>query len=372
MKPYEPPTLIYVNWLGHVEEPEPPLSILRPSHETWPAPNSWADELPLSIPATFHDPWSAQDSWADGDDYAHPQIPPAQPPRPQVTPTPSEIIHDSNSASVWASAVPTPVLPSSTGSTETAPRSRRARQRRAQRLREEQGSNWQDTPVWDPDQHQWDPSSEAANYRAAERARAQRNREADPSVPGWKQTNQGSEPPPRTWAELVVRCPPAPPQDEEDLIEREFIGLGPSFMDSMTFHSLRRVRSSFRYTDQHRDNESPSSERSEWEEFPPSRLAVAAEEASLLLELFHKTMPDNDDIGDEHRQMIDNALRGILGIHKELRLQQAQSNGPVEPRLEDIEGTNVDAGCIICYSEIADTVLFPCKHLAICAVWSCS
>lgn len=92
-------------------------------------------------------------------------------------------------------------------------------------------------------------------------------------------------------------------------------------------------------------------------------IAQAAEDASVLLELFSKTAPRNSDaIDDEHKQMIENAFESILRIRREFRVTAA-ARMPVEEAKADPE-------CIICYDNIADTVLMPCKHLVLCMVFT--
>lgn len=91
-------------------------------------------------------------------------------------------------------------------------------------------------------------------------------------------------------------------------------------------------------------------------------IAQAAEDASVLLELFSKTTPRNKEaIGDEHKQMIENAFEGILRIRREFRTMTAQTSAGQ---------TKVDPECIICYDNIADTVLMPCRHLVLCMVYT--
>lgn len=90
-------------------------------------------------------------------------------------------------------------------------------------------------------------------------------------------------------------------------------------------------------------------------------IAQAAEDASVLLELFSKTTPRNKEaISDEHKQMIENAFEGILRIRREFRTVTARA----------LTGqAKVDPECIICYDNIADTVLMPCRHLVLCMVY---
>lgn len=104
----------------------------------------------------------------------------------------------------------------------------------------------------------------------------------------------------------------------------------------------------------------------------PVDLGKVAEDASILLELFSKTKPDDDeDIDNEHTQLIDSALKSILKIQTELRVIAARKNRSIEslePPALETDDTNIDAACIICYSEISDVVFIPCKHLAVCTV----
>jgi hypothetical protein len=77
----------------------------------------------------------------------------------------------------------------------------------------------------------------------------------------------------------------------------------------------------------------------------------------VLLEAFAKSRPDDDDV--EYAQMIDNALAGVLQIQKGF---QARSG-------EHTDEMKMDVGCIVCYNEVADTVLVPCGHLVLCSVF---
>lgn len=99
----------------------------------------------------------------------------------------------------------------------------------------------------------------------------------------------------------------------------------------------------------------------------PSNLAQIAADASILLELFSNTKPDDDNgINDEQREMISGALEGVLKIHTVIRIVAARQNG--SEAVMETEDTKVDAGCIICYTRVADTVLVPCGHLVLCIV----
>lgn len=58
--------------------------------------------------------------------------------------------------------------------------------------------------------------------------------------------------------------------------------------------------------------------------------------------------------------MVENAFQSILRIRRELRGAAGTEEGGAERKVE--------AECIICYDDIADTVLMPCKHLVLCMV----
>lgn len=99
----------------------------------------------------------------------------------------------------------------------------------------------------------------------------------------------------------------------------------------------------------------------------PTSIGQVAEDASVLLEIFSRTKPkDDSEIDQEHKQMIDDAFNHILQIKERFRIMAIESKMPPTLASDDMK---VDAGCIICYSYIADTVLMPCKHLALCTVW---
>lgn len=123
------------------------------------------------------------------------------------------------------------------------------------------------------------------------------------------------------------------------------------------------------------------SNKSEWEQPPPGimdpptptprslDLPRVADNASVLLELFSRTLPANDkDISIEYRVMINTALDWILKIHRRLRVLAAEGDHIDVPLDEEVDDTKVDAACIICYARIADTVILPCGHLVLCMV----
>lgn len=102
---------------------------------------------------------------------------------------------------------------------------------------------------------------------------------------------------------------------------------------------------------------------------PPAKLSQEelcklAEDASVLLELYSKTPPDATP--DVAQQLIHSAFAGVAKLNRHHRVLTSGSTA-AQKRPENDDFT-VDAGCIICYSEFADTVLLPCHHLVLCAV----
>lgn len=102
------------------------------------------------------------------------------------------------------------------------------------------------------------------------------------------------------------------------------------------------------------------------------KLKKVAEDASILLELFSQTLPTTEEsINAEHKQIIASAAESILTLETGIRLISARQSEPIGSLREivlDMEATKVDASCIICYAQIADTVFMPCKHLGLCGV----
>lgn len=89
-----------------------------------------------------------------------------------------------------------------------------------------------------------------------------------------------------------------------------------------------------------------------------------AENASVLLECFYKTKPRNNaDIGNDYKEMIENAYKSIMEIKKEIKMIPADDNA-VPARKKD-DSQNPD-DCIVCFNNNADTVLLPCKHMVLC------
>lgn len=89
-----------------------------------------------------------------------------------------------------------------------------------------------------------------------------------------------------------------------------------------------------------------------------------AEDASIELKLFSQSPHTTDDISDDHRDLISSASAGISMIEARLRQSAARGNRGIGARQQMEAG----ADCIICYTESADTVFMPCKHLVVCVV----
>lgn len=143
----------------------------------------------------------------------------------------------------------------------------------------------------------------------------------------------------------------------------------PGTQYSSTYYEYTPERSQHRHMNSHSSEiweSSVTAVRASQKRASELDLALVAEEASILLELFSKTRPLDDN---EHKLMIGTALKSITEIHKELHgpPERDDSEYAAPPEGEDLK---VDSGCIICYSQIADTVLMPCKHLVLCDVCS--
>lgn len=104
----------------------------------------------------------------------------------------------------------------------------------------------------------------------------------------------------------------------------------------------------------------------------PSDLRKLAEDASILLEFFSKTEPGEDeDTNDEYRGIIDTAFGKISEIKRVYQVMADRRNASLErlePPVSEMGDMKLDSECVICYSEIADTVLIPCNHLVLCTV----
>lgn len=97
----------------------------------------------------------------------------------------------------------------------------------------------------------------------------------------------------------------------------------------------------------------------------PMHLRKLAEEASVLLELYSKSTLDSNNA--ETTQFIASAFQSISTINRHHRILAVSRDGAAQKRVEKDDLT-VDPECIICFSEVADTVLVPCHHLVLCTV----
>lgn len=85
-----------------------------------------------------------------------------------------------------------------------------------------------------------------------------------------------------------------------------------------------------------------------------------ADDAALDLELFSKSLPEDETATDHHHQaLITRAAGRILNTHKRVQLNSEARNA---------EDRAFDATCVVCYTDIANIVFMPCKHLAVCEV----
>lgn len=108
---------------------------------------------------------------------------------------------------------------------------------------------------------------------------------------------------------------------------------------------------------------------------PPTARAAAlsladlqklAEDASVLLELYSKSASGPND-NECMQELITSAFANVSTIHRNHRVAQNAISRAAQKRPEAAD-FSADTGCIICYSEIADTVLLPCHHLVLCGV----
>lgn len=121
---------------------------------------------------------------------------------------------------------------------------------------------------------------------------------------------------------------------------------------------------------------SPPAVIDDWTEdrHPPTRssLAETAGRASLLLHAFARAtpLPDVGGITPVQQSQLTDALTALLSITREVRVQAALANEPLEPLpVADDVALRPDSACIVCYARLADIVLLPCAHLTLCEVW---
>lgn len=103
---------------------------------------------------------------------------------------------------------------------------------------------------------------------------------------------------------------------------------------------------------------------------PPAQLSTtgkAARCASELLDLYSRFVPTTVAEAQTHRDLLDTAIESVLLIRYIRRLEaivEMRSRDGVEPS----EETKIDVACIVCCSRVADAVVLPCMHLALCMV----
>ena len=96
---------------------------------------------------------------------------------------------------------------------------------------------------------------------------------------------------------------------------------------------------------------------------PTPDLAQLAEDASVLLELFSKTYPQQ---AENHDKLIGTALAHVQRIHQVISPAGGGGGGDTESQGKT---RAVDGGeCIVCCTVSAEVVLIPCKHLVLCSV----
>ncbi|KAL0638679.1 hypothetical protein Q9L58_002257 [Maublancomyces gigas] len=94
--------------------------------------------------------------------------------------------------------------------------------------------------------------------------------------------------------------------------------------------------------------------------FTPHGLSTAALSASSLLTAFATTsLPPDGRFSPLQKQRLDAALVALLTI-------RANVSGRYNVQGEEL---TVDAGCVICYAEVVDTVLMPCSHMVVYVLW---
>lgn len=95
-----------------------------------------------------------------------------------------------------------------------------------------------------------------------------------------------------------------------------------------------------------------------------------AENISVLLELLSRTeQVDMDE--DGQGKIIENAFESISKLREQYQATLAQrdeSATKLQAPEEEVPNLEIYSGCIVCCDQIADTLLTPCNHLALCAV----
>lgn len=100
-------------------------------------------------------------------------------------------------------------------------------------------------------------------------------------------------------------------------------------------------------------------------------LRKRAESASVVLEVFSQTVGNRCGVVDKDlRELVVSALKDVVGIGKELGIEEVgvkmtEEAGTANGTAAGIAGEGV---CVVCYDGVADMVVLPCKHLALCVV----
>lgn len=90
---------------------------------------------------------------------------------------------------------------------------------------------------------------------------------------------------------------------------------------------------------------------------------AASSVVSLLLQFGASAPANNGRFSAAQKQVLDAALAGLSAIAEKVR---ARDGGGVA--LVQREELTVDAGCVICFAEVVDTVMMPCRHMVVCGV----
>lgn len=124
--------------------------------------------------------------------------------------------------------------------------------------------------------------------------------------------------------------------------------------------------------------DAPSTQPTDWDVAGPSfdDLGATADFASLLLDVFSRVKPvDDNQLTAVHTQLVTKALVAVLELTKHVRRLDAAAgradDGMRPLPLPDDPALSVNAACVVCYAAVADRLLMPCRHLALCAVCIC-
>lgn len=125
--------------------------------------------------------------------------------------------------------------------------------------------------------------------------------------------------------------------------------------------------------------DAPSTSVTDWDRTDPdpTDLGGTAEYAAVLLDVFSRVKPvDDTQLMGVHRRLVGKALISVLELTRRLRVLQVAEDGEDEGLqplpVQDDPALSVYAGCVVCYAEVADMLLMPCRHLTLCEVWACA